>query len=1037
MINVNDKEIPLIVLSTRWHNHLGTIKNVDPDSIELNLNMNSAQELSFDVYKNVDGVVCDKWEQIIDSKLCYVPSINEYFEITVSTDESSSTVKHVTGKSACEAELSQRLLRNFECNTESDISRDDYVITKFYNPKVPDGSLLHRVLSDKCQDYSIGDVDETLWNIQRTFSADNTDVYSFLTSDVAEEIGCLFKFNSVHRKISVHDLKCNCFNCGNRGEWIDECPKCGSRNVNYGYGKKTNVFISAENFADSITVDGEYDSVKNCFKIEGGDDLITATVSNINPNGSSYIYRLADFMQSDMPTALIKRIHSYNDLYNSLIDTYTNYTEKLYEAIDNELYYQSLMMPEITIPITDAATELKKVTVELSKTGVAVDNMNISKSSVDLAVKGMAKVLVSANYDVDIISSSVEEVSGKKKKWTGKIKVKNVGDEENDVASSDSDFIVYIIGDNYEQFVRQKIQKQLDKTDSAFNEIFNIEDLKEFKIALKDYCLDSLLGFESAYQSCIEVLIQQGVTSENKKVYGVDLYNKMYKPYCNRLKSIQNEEKIREATVQKYIKEQNNYESKRNKIQKQLDFQAYIGKENWLIFNSYIREDTYSNDNYISEGLNNSELIKKANELFNVANDELYKASELQVSLSSTLNNLLLLDEFKDFKQYIDIGNFIIVKVDEKLYRLRLINIGIKYGNLDKITVSFANAVKIKNYITDTKSVLEQANSMASTYNYVAHQASQGNDANSIISKYETSGLDAAKYNIINGDNQNIIIDEHGISCREFNDIENKYSPEQIRIINNLIAYTDDNWNTVRSAIGKIRYSINGTNYEKYGMNADAVIAGVMIGGSIFSENYKDNNEGKNGTHINLNDGTFSFGGGKLTFDGKELKVHVDVGEFNGIVRANPGSSFEGKIDVIDGTVAGFTVSDKKLSYSNSKSNYEMTIGVDKINNRKTNYYTTIENGSLFTNNAQIDGGVAKLDKLTVDNLIVKDITGGFPYWIGTNDEYEKIEDKDSDTFYFVETEGDSRFTFENKSYQFNPTYLIESIVNTSFEKGE
>ena len=592
MININDKEIPLIVLSTRWHNHLGTIKNVDPDSIELNLNMNSAQELSFDVYKNVDGVVCDKWEQIIDSKLCYVPSINEYFEITVSTDESSSTVKHVTGKSACEAELSQRLLRNFECNTESDISRDDYVITKFYNPKVPDGSLLHRVLSDKCQDYSIGDVDETLWNIQRTFSADNTDVYSFLTSDVAEEIGCLFKFNSVHRKIFVHDLKCNCFNCGNRGEWIDECPKCGSRNVNYGYGKKTNVFISAENFADSITVDGEYDSVKNCFKIEGGDDLITATVSNINPNGSSYIYRLADFMQSDMPTALIKRIHSYNDLYNSLIDTYTNYTEKLYEAIDNELYYQSLMMPEITIPITDAATELKKVTVELSKTGVAVDNMNISKSSVDLAVKGMAKVLVSANYDVDIISSSVEEVSGKKKKWTGKIKVKNVGDEENDVASSDSDFIVYIIGDNYEQFVRQKIQKQLDKTDSAFNEIFNIEDLKEFKIALKDYCLDSLLGFESAYQSCIEVLIQQGVTSENKKVYGVDLYNKMYKPYCNRLKYIQNEEKIREATVQKYIKEQNNYESKRNKIQKQLDFQAYIGKENWLIFNSYIREDT-------------------------------------------------------------------------------------------------------------------------------------------------------------------------------------------------------------------------------------------------------------------------------------------------------------------------------------------------------------------------------------------------------------------------------------------------------------
>ncbi len=46
----NELEVPTVVLSTRYHKHLGTINNIDTKSINVDFNMASAQEISFDVY---------------------------------------------------------------------------------------------------------------------------------------------------------------------------------------------------------------------------------------------------------------------------------------------------------------------------------------------------------------------------------------------------------------------------------------------------------------------------------------------------------------------------------------------------------------------------------------------------------------------------------------------------------------------------------------------------------------------------------------------------------------------------------------------------------------------------------------------------------------------------------------------------------------------------------------------------------------------------------------------------------------------------
>lgn len=901
---------PTLILSTKYHKHLGNIVNAQ--SVTNEFNMASHQEISFDVYKEIDGVKCELWDQLIDFKYLYVPEHNEYYELQVDIDETDKTVKHVVGVSASECELSQKYLRDFHVNDETDILRDDYVPTVFYNYQNPDASLLDRVLHDKGQSWTIEHVDSSIANIQRTFTADNTTIYDFLMNTVAKEIGCLFLYNSVNRTISAYDLKCKCNNpnCGFRGEFFDACPKCGSTNFTKGYGTYQNVFVASENFANQISVDGDADSVKNCFKIAGGDDLITATVANINPNRSNYIYRFSDDMLDDMPVALKNKLNDYNTLYQASLPTYQQYTQDYYEAVDEELYYHTKMMPETPMPTdTTAAIELAKI-MSASFT-VAVQNIqSVTRSSADLAVQNYAKVLIDPRYTVEVLETTLSPISGIVRTWTGKFKVTSLGkvdDQGNpDEATSDTAKTITING-NYEEFLQQKIQKALDRKDAAFITIFNIQSDSDFRHELTEYSLDRLNSFANSYQSVLEILIQQGVADVNASsdFYKIELYNSVYLPYYRRKGYIDNEIVVRQAEVDAAQADIDEANKQRRIIQNQLNLKNYLGDSLYEIFTLYLREDTYTNSNYISDGLDNAEVIDKARELFDVAESELYKASELQYSLSGTLANFLNTEEFKDIKDSFEIGDWIVCKADDKLYRLRLINLGYSYDSPTDMSVTFSNATRINNAVSDMADLFNKAESMATSYDYTAHQAEQGNKSKKTLDEFVKIGLDSSLYNILSGDNQEVTIDEHGITAKEFIDTMDDYSPEQLKVTNNIIAFTKDNWAHAALGLGKHDYkhydSTNNTwtTDTDYGLSAQFVQAGWIYGseiaaGQIYSSNYSS--VGNVGTHIDLDNGTFNFAGQGFVYNGEDLTLGGFKVVTDGIVTNNISIYADGQI---------------------------------------------------------------------------------------------------------------------------------------------
>lgn len=874
----NHPEQLTLILANRSGNKIGQI---NAQNIILGVSLNDADEISFKVYKYLNGEKDYLWDKIKDFKLLYCKESNMWYEIYVDVNESNETIKTVSCTQLGYAELSQIKLYDFEVNTEDDIARDDYIPTVLFDQDNPEGSLLHRVFKDKVMHYTIVHVDDTIAKMQRTFSWDNVSITDAF-EEISTELKCFFKLNcnfnddnTINRTVAVYDLESNCLECGHRGDFVDVCPKCGSSNVLEGYGEDTNIFITADELGEDIQYSTDVGAVKNCFKLVAGDDLMTATIRNCNPNGSDYIWYISEHLKEDMSTDLVNKLDSYdklytyyqneysikiNDLilskYNNLITKYSvinpnlkivkspivGYSAlmtELYKTIDAILFLQSEMLPSVELSSTNAIEQAKLLTsYNLSPVSVARTDI-LSESSANNAVLSVAKCVINVDYQIKINSSSLNE-----NVWTGDFKITNYSDEEDTAISAQ---VSVVIDDDYENFVYQKIQKVLSQDSGESTDIVSLfdNDLADFKNELKKYNLDSLNSFYDICQSCIDILIEQGVA--DKKSWdgkNPNLYDDLYYPYRRKLEAIQEEQKIREEEIaiisgvydndEILIEEglQNILNYERNDIQKILNFERYLGTDLWLEFCSYRREDKYSNSNYISDGLNNTELFKKAEEFKEAASKELRKSAELQHSITAKLRNLLAIPKFRKIVDNFNVGNWLRLLVDDNVYKLRLLHYKITGDNLNDIDVEFSDVMKTADGMSDQKSVIEQVSSMASSYDYVQYQANQGAKSKSQLDNWINNGLALTNMKIIgDADNQNILWDKHGLLCREYIPMTDNYSDKQLKIINKGLYLTDDNWETSRAGIGNFNFynPETGSYEEGYGVIADTIIGNLIL----------------------------------------------------------------------------------------------------------------------------------------------------------------------------------------------------------------
>ena len=1015
-------ELPTLVLGKKNGDKIGLLDNIA--GVNVNGYLNDCPEISFTVYKEDNGEIYPYWSYIRDFRLVWCKEWDTWFEMYVSLEESTQTSKFVTLMRLGESELSQILLHDIEINTESDIDRDDYSPTILYDAENPKASLLDRIM-EKAPHYSIRHVDASIAKLQRTFSFDNCSIKDAF-DEISEELHCLFVYESnsdssgkLQRTISVYDLESNCLDCEHRGEFTGTCPECGSENITEGYGEDTTICVSAEDIGEDLSIEVDTDQVKNCFKLMAGDDLMTATIMNCNPNGSDYIWLITQETKEDMSADLVEKLDDYDDLYeyyqkeysasisssiltqyNNLVNKYKAYNsdlknianpivgysalmESYYNTIDLLLYLDSVLMPNASLDDTSASEQAALLT-QANLSPVAVTNLSyISLSSADSAVLSMAKVIVDSRYQVKIGSSSLSGTT-----WTGNFIVTNYSDSD-DTANSST--VSVVINGDYETFVKQKLEKALKNNSDDF--VGNIVDLFElsqsaFQAELKKYCLNSLVTFQDACQGCLDVLTEQGISNPSQDQ---ELYTKIYVPYYNKLSAIQSEMKTRENEISVIDSLQEAIITVRGNIHDALNLEKYLGANLWKEFSSFRREDTYENSNYISDGLDNAEIFKNAREFIEVAQKELYKSANLQHQISGSLKNLLVIEDFAPLRDYFECGNWIRVKIDGALYKLRLLAYEIDYDSLEVLNVTFSDVYRISDGITDVKDIIDQASSMASSYDTVKHQSTQGANSQKVITDWINNGLNITNTKIVNAaDSQNIMWDKHGFLCREYNEFTDTYDDKQIKIINRGLFVTDDNWQTSKAGIGNfIYYDPRDKTYkEGYGVIADTIVGNVILSAEVGIYNTDSSVQiDEHGIVVTTGEG----------FSGNTFTIRKQIGndyQNQLYVDANGNLTMAGIINASGGVFGGWNISSNSiwrgansLGAAGNGNAYFGANGLSISNAFKVDSNGILNTNGLIANNATITGLTATNANvngtITTNNLTA---TGGtIGNWVISN----------------------------------------------------
>lgn len=998
-------ESPTLLLETRSGKYIGQINYTD---LKLCFVGNGLDEISFNVHKTVNGIECPFWDRLQGLSII---NFKEYgrFEANFSTTDEAETTKACVAVSL-ETELGQRILRNFHVNDEDATgSVDNFKSTILYDDKDPEHSLLHRVLSDKAPHWSIGEVSDyfnvggKVWSpntFQRTYTVDGTSIYDFLVSEVSEETKCVFTFDTYNRKINCYNLEDCVYNNStlavmegaykSNGLLYDaNGNELNTTEYSYceGIGNDTNIFITKNRLAQNFQIETDKDNIKNCFYVTGGDDTINNLgVPAANATGNNYIYLFDNFQYEDMSEQLRTKLKTYNNLLSDKQKEFykVNGLFLRYCSLqDNYHYLVHSMFPDTTLKTTTAKEQMNEIKNHFNNHSVYIKYSCSATSFTHVTgnVESMLNVLCDSRYNVKMLSGTDYPMSctvinkdTATGTWKGYVKITRETDEKDTIIGEisvritlarDKDGLEY--SDENIAYVNQKMQIAIARMSIADLDFSNMNDT-QMKSLFEQYNLTSLNSFVEAFENCLVTLKNQydnlGMTNETV----TSSYTTAYNTWLNRKAICKEIQEIRQKQVDDISGDLISIQKEITAFNESLNLQAYLNNDTlWKEFCSYVREDEYNNPNYTSDNLSDGKILQNAKELLDAATNELKKACVLQKTISGNMYNLFAVDELESLYDCFALYNYIRCKADDKIYKLRLIQIDFDENSPEIINVTFSEQIEsVDGKISDLQNIISQASSIATSYSSTVNQAKQGLSAANTFTALKNEGFTSAEYVIKNSIDEEIVIDSTGLNARSMNDV-GVYGEHQLRLTGNGMYLTNKAWKDVSMAVGLGKFKGD----WRYGVWANCIVGNFIVGEDLEISD-KNGYVHITGDGVKIGNGYIDIANGnkrvlidphnetktgyifKVTGDSGDTVIGMDSmgnAEFKGTIYATNGE-FTGTIHSNDGEIGGWTI-DKNCLYSNLGviiNDVKTKITLDSFNGiiQVSGYNGSVQLGSLL-----------------------------------------------------------------------------------------
>lgn len=882
------------------------------------LRFNNISELTFEVPKYVSNSAGEMiehpyYERVATKRLVKVDKIG-WFRIiqAVETENSTGVVKSVT------AESHQAVFKDMGFVEENRLYKF-YDATDIYDEKYnPDdaGAIpsvvgqLYQQLGITC-DLNIGDITPTIdygkwkiiWieealryslskseNVCRTLKGSNGLFgYDFMVSDVEDAFQVIFEFDFLHHAIKIKSAT--------------------------SVAQKTNIYLSFENLIQEMALTEKSDEIVTVLSCKGTDLDITS----VNPMGTNYICDFSYFMGDEtngypwMSKALTDKLIDWKTKVDAAETTYSSYVAQL-----QDLY--------------------------LEKTGY-----ESKKSFVDLKLKDTEEVRDQYINNQALATSYF----GAETVETGE-------------KSRENSSVFYATGFSKDSTAREWKCYAVPPVYNADTNSYAFEgdDFKSGTTLANCFAQDQTYLYFMDGDTKSYCKIKQGMSVEDESAtYFVDGFERFtayknnghwYDLYAAENQSIDNN--IARIMGNETTPNTINYVlAKMSEIAEQTNILTYFAAYPALFdeLKCYWVDGQYTNDTLKAvDGTTVAENLELAKELMDAGKTELNRVCQPRFSFTVTSANFLKMPQFLKFAREIALGKVVTVEKNENThYFPALTEMAFSLDKSENFSLTFSNSLKLTDwgytYADLIKSASNTTRTVESNWSNLMDYSQSKEQINQML--YNT--LDRTlRAGMDNAYAQDFVIDNSGILGRKKRE-DGTFEDCQVRMTNNLLVFTRDNWQTACTALGQIYYdNPDGTPSEGYGLATE-----VLVGKMIIGENLWIGNE----------TGSVQIDGDGIVISNGSISSENYLYDYSDYPYATSGIKIElGELPYIRST--NFVLAENGDAY------FKGNIQAESLTS--DNFWIT-HDGDVYCRNISIDGGVIKSANCEMEE-VTEEITG-------------------------------------------------------------
>lgn len=781
-------ETPELVLKTMSEKVIGVIPGVH--NLKLNIKFSEPSEMSFDVPAVIDDQPNWIYDQLSGHKLVYTKSYGIYLLLnpTIKSDGIAET-KHIQAYSIEKTLETKKLF--LEEGTFKFYDQTNYM----------NGDTIMGHIFEIAKGWRPGYVSPSIAQKYRTFDQYDDYLLSFIYSTVPEKFRCVFVFDPYEKTISVYNA---------------DKPLCDETVPDDEANSVLPIYLDFDNLLNSVDVEEKSGELVTAIRPYGADGL---DVREVNPIGTNWIYDLSWFMRVDKNGKYI------GDIPKELADKWTFWQKSI---LNHRERFRGLsaMRASTTLSLLSAQVKLASLKAEL-------EALEVQQSVI---IQAMATEAAQQSQ----LDSINEQIADKKSEISTQQSIIDAYDASVEAVKAQIDAIVkeldivnYFTTEEYETlsayFVEQDITEEtfvatdLDtgisgQSYTLSNESVLIDGSKIVEIPLTDFgkTMYTLTGGNFNFFGSHPIsgdIIRGTLETKADGSYVLSIYagsiaanNTRAPSGCITMDGMMDgfSNDILPVTVD--------------------GITTHEGTS--------ISFGSASGSLYLTANISEYKKYSVSLELYDYADDVLKDLATPTYEFSVDSGNFIFADEFAPFRDRLELGKSIYLRLNHKDKPITpyIIEFELEFEDRSRFSIIFSNRFKRADEVNTLKDMIEKSYSSSRSFDASKYTYNQVANQQSAVTQFMNNSLDAAKNTILAASNQSVIINGAGINIGG----DDKH---QLRIVDKMIAMTDDNWAHAKIGIGLFKVKDVG---EYWGVNAEVIGGRLVVGNSLIIENAND-----------------------------------------------------------------------------------------------------------------------------------------------------------------------------------------------------